>query len=72
MYIVSVKSKLQASDPPLPAPRLTPRIWHLCRHGEEGIWLSVNHLNYIVLASQLHVHSKSVSLSVEKPFKQLA
>ena len=33
---VSVKSKLQHAPPP----RHTPGIWHLCRPGEEGIWLS--------------------------------
>ena len=36
IYNVSVKSKLQ--HPPLPGH--TPSIWHLCRLGEEGIWLS--------------------------------
>ena len=33
---VSVKSKLQHAPPP----GHTPGIWHLCRPGEEGIWLS--------------------------------
>ena len=35
MHNVSVKSKLQH-----PPPGHTPGIWHLCRPGEEGIWLS--------------------------------
>ena len=34
-YNVSVKSKLQHAPP-----GHTPGIWHLCRRGEEGIWLS--------------------------------
>ena len=33
---VSVKSKLQHP----PSPGHTPGIWHFCRPGEEGIWLS--------------------------------
>ena len=35
---VSVKSKLQHGPPPTPGH--TPGIWHLCRLGEERIWLS--------------------------------
>ena len=35
-HYVSVKSKLQHAPP-----GHTPGIWHLCRPGEEGIWLSV-------------------------------
>ena len=34
---VSVKSKLQHAPPP---PGQTPGIWHLCRPGEAGSWLS--------------------------------
>ena len=36
---VSVKWKLPHA-PPRPTPGHTPGIWHLCRLGEEGIWLS--------------------------------
>ena len=68
MYNVSVKSKLQ--PPPPPPPQAYPR--HLTPLPFRGGGNLIISQPFKLLASQLHVNNQSVSLSVQKPFKQLA
>ena len=70
IYVASVKPKLQPPSPPPPLTQAYPRHFTPLP-SREGKNLIISQ-PFKLLATQLHVNNQSFSLSVKKPFKQLA